>query len=77
VTATEPLTTRQHEVLAFYRMFIAKHGFSPPLREVGRGVGIRSVNGVRQHVLVLQAKGYLKSIVTSPRGSLYPVEVTP
>ena len=77
MTATEPLTRRQHEVLAYYRLHLSQHGFPPTYRQAGQALGIRSVNGVRQHVLVLQAKGYLKSIVTSPRGSMYPVEVTP
>lgn len=77
MTATDPLTTRQHEVLAYIRLHLSQHGFPPTYRQIGQALSIRSVNGVRQHVLVLQAKGYLRSVVTSPRGSLYPVEVTP
>lgn len=76
MTVTEPLTTRQQEIVDYYRLHIAQHGYTPSYRQVGQALGIRSVNGVRQHVLVAIAKGHLKKIVT-PRGSVYPVEVTP
>jgi repressor LexA len=77
MTATEPLTTRQHEVLAFIRLHLSQHGFPPTYRQIGQALNIRSVNGVRQHVLVLAALGYVTRVTRSPRGSVYPVEVTP
>jgi repressor LexA len=77
MTATHPLTTRQHEVLAYIRLHLSQAGFPPTYRQIGQAVGIRSVNGVRQHVLVLQALGYVTRAARSPRGCVYPVEVTP
>lgn len=36
MTATAPLTRRQHEVLAYYRLHLSKHGFPPTYRQAGK-----------------------------------------
>ncbi len=53
------LTIRQQEVLEFIRDQIKVHGYPPTLREIGKHFGIRSTNGVNDHLRALERKGYL------------------
>jgi repressor LexA len=54
------LTGRQAQTLAFIRRSISERGFPPTLREIGEHMGIRSTNGVNDHLRALQKKGYLR-----------------
>jgi repressor LexA len=54
------LTKRQQMVLDYIRESIDKRGFPPTLREIGSVMGIRSTNGVNDHLRALERKGYLK-----------------
>jgi repressor LexA len=47
-------------VLDFIRESIADRGYPPTLREIGARMGIRSTNGVNDHLRALERKGYLK-----------------
>jgi len=47
-------------VLDFIRQSIADRGYPPTLREIGAKMGIRSTNGVNDHLRALERKGYLK-----------------
>jgi repressor LexA len=53
------LTARQEQVLAFIRQSITERGYPPTLREIGAHMGIRSTNGVNDHLRALERKGYL------------------
>jgi repressor LexA len=53
------LTARQEQVLAFIRESIVDRGYPPTLREIGAHMGIRSTNGVNDHLRALERKGYL------------------
>ncbi|MBX3230827.1 MAG: transcriptional repressor LexA [Labilithrix sp.] len=53
------LTERQQMVLDFIRQSIADRGYPPTLREIGAKMGIRSTNGVNDHLRALERKGYL------------------
>ncbi|MCG3174198.1 MAG: LexA repressor [Myxococcota bacterium] len=53
------LTERQRKVLDFIRSSIEKHGYPPTIREIGNYMGIRSTNGVNDHLKALTRKGYL------------------
>ena len=55
----EALTDRQQEVLDFIGVSIEKRGYPPTLREIGEHMGIRSTNGVNDHLKALERKGYL------------------
>jgi repressor LexA len=55
----EELTDRQKEVLGFIQESIAGRGYPPTLREIGERMGIRSTNGVNDHLKALEKKGYL------------------
>src|SRR5579871_1332172 len=53
------LTHRQQMVLDFIRQSIHDRGYPPTLREIGARMGIRSTNGVNDHLRALERKGYL------------------
>lgn len=53
------LTERQREVLDFITSSIRKRGYPPTLREIGTHFGIRSTNGVNDHLRALEKKGFL------------------
>ena len=56
---TEPLTDRQEKILAFIKKSIHDQGYPPTIREIGEHFGIRSTNGVNDHLKALERKGYL------------------
>jgi len=56
----EPLTDRQKAVLDFISRSIERRGYPPTLREIGEQFGIRSTNGVNDHLKALEKKGYLE-----------------
>lgn len=55
----EKLTERQQKVLDYIRDSIRQQGYPPTLREIGNQLGIRSTNGVNDHLRALERKGYL------------------
>ena len=55
----QKLTERQRAVLEFVSESISDRGFPPTLREIGNRLGIRSTNGVNDHLRALERKGYL------------------
>jgi repressor LexA len=54
------LTKRQEQTLDFIRNSIVERGYPPTLREIGEHMGIRSTNGVNDHLRALERKGYLR-----------------
>jgi repressor LexA len=54
------LTDRQREILDFITRRIEEQGYPPTIREIGEFMGIRSTNGVNDHLKALERKGYLK-----------------
>jgi repressor LexA len=54
------LTDRQREILDFITQSIRERGYPPTLREIGLHFGIRSTNGVNDHLRALEKKGYLQ-----------------
>jgi repressor LexA len=55
----EPLTDRQQKILSFIKRSIQEQGYPPTIREIGEAFGIRSTNGVNDHLKALERKGYL------------------
>jgi repressor LexA len=55
----QPLTARQREALDFITYCLDERGYPPTLREIGEHMGIRSTNGVNDHLKALERKGYL------------------
>ena len=56
---SEPLTDRQEKILSFIKRSIVEQGYPPTIREIGEHFGIRSTNGVNDHLKALERKGYL------------------
>src|SRR5438105_4887443 len=57
---TEPMTERQEKILSFIKKSIQDQGYPPTIREIGEHFGIRSTNGVNDHLKALERKGYLQ-----------------
>lgn len=51
------LTARQIDVLSVINRSLREYGFSPTIREIGRALGIKSTNGVNDHIRALVRKG--------------------
>jgi repressor LexA len=54
------LTDRQQQILDYISASISERGFPPTLREIGEHFGIRSTNGVNDHLKALEKKGVLR-----------------
>jgi len=54
------LTDRQKQILDFITVSIDESGYPPTLREIGTHFGIKSTNGVNDHLKALEKKGYLR-----------------
>src|SRR5688500_11470899 len=55
----QKLTDRQQMVLKYIESSITERGYPPTLREIGNFMGIRSTNGVNDHLRALERKGHL------------------
>jgi len=73
--ATE-LTKRQEEILEYIQLEILQKKMAPSLMEIGQKFKINNPNGVRNHILALEKKGYLKRSVDKAR-SLQIVKPSP
>ena len=54
------LTARQRQVFDFIESKIQEWGYPPTIREIGEHLGIKSTNGVADHLKALKRKGYLQ-----------------
>jgi repressor LexA len=53
------LTDRQRQLLEFIEDHVRVEGFPPSIREMADHMGIRSTNGVNDHLKALLKKGYI------------------
>lgn len=60
VKEEETLTERQRAVFDYIQNRISAWGYPPTIREIGEHLGIRSTNGVADHLKALKRKGYLQ-----------------
>jgi len=67
------LTRRQREIYDFIRSFVAEHGYSPSLEEIGAHFELSSVATVHKHVQHLVEKRLLRKAWNRSR-SIEPVE---
>ncbi|CDF32750.1 unnamed protein product [Chondrus crispus] len=56
------LTDRQRQILDFITHRIQEQGYPPTIREIGEEMGIKSTNGVNDHLKALERKGYLMPV---------------
>lgn len=54
------LTKRQQSILRFIIESIRDHGYPPTIAEIGEEFGISSTNGVNDHLVALEKKGYIE-----------------
>jgi repressor LexA len=59
---------RSREILAFIGRFTREKGFPPTIREIGLAFKIKSTNGVRYHLNILERSGDLKRTGRLSRG---------
>lgn len=58
---------KTEQILEFIREFCASHGFSPTIREIGRGVGLQSTSTVAGYLSRMTRDGLITSIPGTPR----------
>ena len=63
----DDLSARQRAILEMIREWIDQNGIPPTYREIGLAMGIRSTNGVSDHVKALIRKGYLNRLGSGGR----------
>ncbi len=62
------LTARQRNILDHLVDFVGEHGYPPTVREIGTFFGIKSTNGVSDHLRALERKGYISRSDGQSRG---------
>ena len=68
VDPVAPLTERQAAILEVIDRSIRERGYAPTLREIGAHMKIKSTNGVSDHLMALERKGYLRRDRMKSRG---------
>jgi repressor LexA len=68
VNSMKQLTVRQAEILNFIRDEIATRSLPPTVAEIAAGMGVKSTNGVRDHLKALARKGAIELIPSTSRG---------
>jgi repressor LexA len=70
------VTRRQKEIIDFLESFVLRNGYSPSFEEIARGMGLKSLATVHNHITNLEKKGMLdrvhnrsRSIDVVPPGS--------
>lgn len=62
------LTQRQAEILSFIRKFLKENGVPPTHSEIATQFGLKGTYGVRQHLRLMEKKGYLRLSQGKARG---------
>jgi len=63
-----PLAKRQGKILTFIQKCISDEGKPPTHDEIRREFGLKSTSGVRQHLKLIQKKGYIELCAGKSRG---------
>jgi len=53
------MTRSQLKIYKYIKLFILLNGYSPTIREIGKGVGLSSTATVQQHLCNLKERGYI------------------
>ena len=62
------LTSTQERVYQFIIEWKKNRGFPPTVREIAEGLGLKSLNNIRQHLQLIEKKGFLKISGGKARG---------
>ena len=63
----EDLSQKQTEILLYIKSEIQRQGYPPAVREICKGVGLKSTSTVHGHLEKLESKGYIRKDPTKPR----------
>lgn len=63
----EDLTQKQIEILLYIKSEVQRQGYPPAVREICKGVNLKSTSSVHGHLEKLEAKGYIRKDPTKPR----------
>lgn len=63
----EDLTQKQIEILLYIKSELERQGYPPAVREICKGVGLKSTSTVHAHLEKLEMKGYIRKDPTKPR----------
>lgn len=66
--SAEPLTKKQERIVDYIRARVWRDGMPPTHDEIKREFGLRSAFGVRQHLRLIQNKGYIETLPGKSRG---------
>lgn len=66
------LTPEQERVFSYIIKYRQETGFPPTVREIGDALGYKSPNNVRQHLRLIEQKGFIKLLQGKARG----IEIT-
>jgi repressor LexA len=66
------LTSEQKRVYSFIVRYRQQTGFPPTVREIAQGLGYKSPNNVRQHLRLIEQKGFIRLLAGKARG----IEIT-
>jgi repressor LexA len=51
---------RQSQIMMYIKMYLAKHGYPPTVREICQGVELKSPSTVHGYLLKLEARGLIE-----------------
>lgn len=63
----EDLTQKQIEILLYIKSEVQRKGYPPSVRELCKGVNLKSTSTVHAHLEKIEAKGYIRKDPTKPR----------
>lgn len=63
----ENLSQKQIEILLYIKSEVQRQGYPPAVREICKGVSLKSTSTVHGHLEKLEAKGYIRKDPTKPR----------
>ncbi len=67
IRQTEQGVERREQIVAFIDQCITGNGYSPTVREIGRGVGLTSTSTVQHHLGWLREEGRITWVDGFPR----------
>ncbi|MBN1576589.1 MAG: transcriptional repressor LexA [Chitinispirillaceae bacterium] len=62
------LTAQQQRVVSYILSYRSQNGFPPTVREIAAAFGYRSPNNVRQHLRLIEQKGFIRLLPGKARG---------
>jgi repressor LexA len=63
----EDITQKQIEILLYIKSEVQRQGYPPAVREICKGVNLKSTSTVHSHLEKLESKGYIRKDPTKPR----------